>query len=255
MRWLALIALIAAPLASPVAAQEEIVADLSQNEVAITTTFTGSEILIFGAVKRGAEVDETYPLHALITVAAPSAPVVVRKKDRVAGIWVNTEEVHIDSAPAFYAIETSAAFADTISDTEDLRYRISTDRAIRVVGAAEESDHPEDFQEALTRIRQTQGAYVVDEGGVTVTDEVLIRSSVGLPANLVEGDYEVRIFLTRNREVVSTFETSIAVNKVGLERFLFSLSRERPLIYGLMAIAIAIAAGWLASAAFRVLRP
>ena len=79
-------------------------------------------------------------------------------------------------------------------------------------------------------------------------------ASIALPSNLTEGSYPTRIFLTRGGRVVSVFETTIDVRKVGLERWLFTLSRQQPLVYGLMSLAIAIAAGWGASAAFRVLR-
>ncbi|MEL6549497.1 MAG: TIGR02186 family protein [Pseudomonadota bacterium] len=240
--------------AGPVLAQEDIVADLSQKQVAITTTFTGSEILIFGAVRRGGLVDVTFPLEAVVTVSGPSEPVTVRRKDRVAGIWVNMAEVEVDAAPSFYAIASSAPLFDVLSHTEDLRHGISKARAIRLVGAAGQVDNPTDFREALIRIRQSEGTYNRDESGVTVLEETLLRASVGLPANLVEGDYAVRIFLTRNREVVSTFETTIAVEKVGLERFLYNLAHDRPLVYGIMSLVIAIAAGWLASAAFRLVR-
>jgi hypothetical protein len=46
----------------------------------------------------------------------------------------------------------------------------------------------------------------------------------------------------------------IDVRKVGLERWLYNLSREQSLVYGLLSLAIAIAAGWLASAAFAMIR-
>jgi uncharacterized protein (TIGR02186 family) len=89
---------------------------------------------------------------------------------------------------------------------------------------------------------------------VDLEEDTLFRGQVSLPANLTEGPYRTRIFLTRDGNVVDIYETSIAVNKVGLERWLYELSRNQPLIYGLMSLAIAIAAGWGASAAFRFLQ-
>ena len=89
---------------------------------------------------------------------------------------------------------------------------------------------------------------------MAVDEQTLFRTSIKLPANLTEGDYVTRIFLTREGRVVSQYETVIDVRKVGLERWLYTLSREKPLWYGLMSLAIAIAAGWGASAAFRVLQ-
>ncbi|MXW85850.1 MAG: hypothetical protein F4Z55_08010, partial [Boseongicola sp. SB0667_bin_21] len=91
-------------------------------------------------------------------------------------------------------------------------------------------------------------------GTIKFEQQTLFSTSVRLPANLHEGDYRARFFLTRKGQVVDMFETAIDVRKVGLERFLFRLSRENPLIYGIMSLAIAIMAGWGASAAFRVFR-
>ncbi|MCU0853937.1 MAG: TIGR02186 family protein [Rhodobacteraceae bacterium] len=230
---------------------EEVVAALSQNRVSIDTNFDGSEILIFGAIKRETPAPEG-PLHVVITVEGPSDPVVVRRKSRVLGIWVNAEQVEIDRAPAFYAVATSGPWDKVISDTEDLRHRISIARAIRSVGA-EVTDSP-NFTEALIRLRLRQGLYQTDIGAVRLTDATLFQTSVALPANLTEGNYTVRFLLTRDAKVIDAQETTIFVRKVGLERFIFALAHEQPLLYGLLSLAIAVGAGWGASAAFRYLR-
>ena len=241
-------ALILAFIAAPAAA-EEILAGLSQSRIAITTDFDGSELLIFGAVKREEPIQGD-PLQLLITVEGPSEEVVVRRKDRLLGIWVNTDTVAVDAAPSFYAIATSAPWAEVITDVEDLRHHISTPRAIRSVGV--DVAETEAFTEALIRIRTAEEFYQTNIGAVTFDEQTLFSTSVRLPANLHEGDYRARFFLTRNGQVVDQMSTDIDVRKVGLERFLFNLSREQPLIYGLMSLAIAIAAGWTASAAFRM---
>ena len=110
------------------------------------------------------------------------------------------------------------------------------------------------FTEALIRIRSKENQYQLDEAGVTVDQQTLFRATVQLPAALVEGDYDTRIFLTRDGNVVAQYETLIDVRKVGLERWLYNLSREQSLLYGLLSLAIAISAGWLASAAFAMIR-
>jgi len=108
--------------------------------------------------------------------------------------------------------------------------------------------------EAVIRIRRNNNAYQMLEGAVSLDEQTLFRTSINLPSNLTEGAYTTRIFLTRAGRVVSEYDTVIDVRKVGLERWLFTLSREQPMLYGLMSLAIAIAAGWGASAAFQVLR-
>ncbi|SEF47131.1 TIGR02186 family protein [Jhaorihella thermophila] len=253
MRLLLLILLLLVP--SLTLAKEEVVLGLSKDKVSITTRFDGSNILIFGAVKREEPIDTENPLQVVITVAGPSHPVVVRRKSKWNGIiWVNTDTVEVDAAPVFYAVATSAPMHEAISETENLRHKVTVDHAIRSVGAPMAIEDSESFTEAVIRIRTAQGLYQTLEGKVAFDEQTLFRTAIDMPANLTEGDYHIRIFLTRGGRVVSSDETVIDVRKVGLERVLFTLSRERPMVYGIMALAIAIAAGWGASTAFRLLK-
>ncbi|GAB5448657.1 TIGR02186 family protein [Gymnodinialimonas sp.] len=233
------------------AAAEEVVAGLSQDAINITANFEGSEILIFGAVSRVAPAPEG-DLEVIVTIEGPSLPVAVRRKDRRFGIWVNTDAIEVDAAPSFYAISTTSAFGDVISATEDLRHHVSIPNAIRAVGIGVADG--ESFTDALIRIRSSEDLYQLNEGDVTLRNETLFDTSIQLPANLVEGDYRTRIFLTRGGEVLDVYEQDIAVRKVGLERFIYNLAHERPLVYGILSLTIAILAGWLASAVFRYIR-
>lgn len=251
MRLILALALLVIPALS-VAQSEEIVLGLSRDEVAITATFDGSDVLIFGAIKRDAPAPDTGPLQVIITLAGPSTPITVRRKDRVFGIWANTETFEIDAAPSFYAVATSAPLSDSLNDAEDLRHSISIPRVVRSDSASNAGNDTNRFSEALIRIRAGEDLYQVLESQVDIEEETLFRGQITLPAALTEGDYVARIFITRNGVVVDEYQTTIAVFKAGLERFLFELSRNQPLLYGLMSLAIAIAAGWLASAAFRL---
>ncbi|WP_299781278.1 TIGR02186 family protein [uncultured Roseobacter sp.] len=233
---------------------EEVVLGLSKDKVSITTSFDGSDILIFGAVKREKAIPEGPPIEVIVTVAGPSMPLTVRRKAKRLGIWVNTDAVEVDRAPSFYAVQTSGPLREVLKDVEDLRHKISVPRAIRSVGAPSNISDAESFTEALIRIRSRSDLYQLREDAVTVSEQTLFRTAVRLPAALTEGDYVTRIFLTRDGQVISSYDTTIDVQKVGLERWLFELSRGQPLLYGIMSIAIAIAAGWAASAVFRMFR-
>lgn len=249
LRLLVLLMLIALPVRA-----EEVVLGLSSDSVSISTNFDGSEILIYGAVKREEAIPEGPPLQVIVTVAGPSHPITVRRKDRRFGIWVNTDAVEVDAAPSFYAIATSAPWAEVLSETEDLRHKVSIPRAIRSVGAPMTVADSQSFSEAVIRIRSANGLYQLMENAVNLRQSTLFSTRIAMPAALTEGDYATRILLTRDGKVVADYETTIDVRKVGLERWLYSLSRQQPLLYGLMSLAIAIAAGWGASAAFRMLR-
>lgn len=250
IRWLLPLLL----LASPLLAEESIVSGLSQNRVSITADFDGSEILIYGAVKREAPIPKGAPLQVIVTVEGPSTPVIVRRKDRVAGIWVNNAEVRVDSAPSFYAVATTGPLSEILSDTENLRHRITIERAIRAVGITGEADKADAFVQAMLRVRSNEDRYRVLERAVQLTDDTLFRTDVVLPSNLTEGEYTVRLFLLRDGKVVATQDRVIRVRKEGLERFIFTMAHDQPLLYGLLSLVLAGIAGWAASAAFRLIR-
>jgi uncharacterized protein (TIGR02186 family) len=251
MRGILLALLLLVGLPAPA---QEIVADLSQNRVSIDARFEGSEIVVFGAIKP-VPGQPPEPVEVIVAVSGPLQPVTVRRKSRVAGIWANTEGVEIDAAPTLYKVATSAPLSEVLTAVEDLRHSVTPAQAIRAVDARVSGvERTEAFTEALIRIRERQGLYAVQEGAVRLTDQALFSTDLALPANLVEGVYSARIFLTRQGEVVAEFERTLDVRKVGLERWIYSLAHQRPLAYGLLSLAIAIVAGWGASAVFRYIR-
>ena len=238
-------------LAVPLKA-EEIVLGLSKDAVAITANFNGSDLLIFGAIKRQEPIPDTSVLGVIITVSGPNSSVVVRRKERRFGIWLNTDSVEVDLAPSYYAVASSAPLGTILKDIEDLRYAITVPRAIRSVGARVTGT--EKFTEALIRVREQAGLYDVLEGAIDFEESTLFSTTITLPAKLTEGDYKTRIFLTRNGEVIDEYDTVIPVNKVGVERWLFDLSLSNPYFYGIMSLILAAAAGWLAAAVFARIR-
>ncbi len=230
---------------------EEVVLGLSQDEIAITSGFDGSQILIFGAVKREVPVPDGPPLEVIITVEGPDQSVQVRRKARRWGIWVNAAAVRIDRVPSFYAVASTRPISAILSETDDLRYRITLPRAMRTVGAANDAPDVANFTEALLRIRTRADLYQRLEGSVRLDQSTLFRTRIDLPTNLVEGAYDARIFLLRGQAVLNVTETAIEVRKVGLEEFLHTMAHETPLLYGILSLVIAVVAGWGASAAFR----
>lgn len=243
---LLLITLLAIP-----AKAEKIVLGLSQDEVAITATFEGDEILIFGAVKRDRPAADG-KLGVIVTVAGPDQSVTVRRKDKRLGIWVNTEQVQVESAPSFYAVATSAPLDEVLRATEDLKERITLLAKIR--SADNGVMDSRNFTNALVRIRTDKELYQTLEGSVDFEADTLFRTEISLPANLTEGDYKAAIYLTRDGSIVDTYNTTIPVKKVGLERWLYNMAHNNAILYGLMSLAIAIAAGWAASAVFSLFR-
>ena len=236
------------------AVSQDIVLGLSKQEIGITAFFDGSEILIFGAVKHESEASSEGDLDVVVTISSPRSPVTVRRKEKRLGIWVNVDALEVDLAPSFYAVATTRPFDEVVSKASDLWHQISVRQLIRAVSVPVAVENPEEFTEALVRVRENDGLYQTLSGAVILQDQTLFSTSVSLPSNLVEGAYTARIFLMNDGDVVSEYQASIDVRKVGMERWLYNLAHERPVVYGLLSLAIAIFAGWAAAAAFRAVR-
>ena len=239
-------------LAQGASAQNSVIGDLDQHSVSLTTGFSGSQLFVYGSVIGARQED---PFDVIVTVTGPSEPVTVRKKERQFGIWINGRGVEVDEAPSFYAVATSKAFRDTISYTDDLRYRIGLDQVIRLVDAPSWVENREDYRRAVIRIREEQGLYSFLPFAVGMRANDLFSARIELPANLVEGDYRARIFLVQNKQVVDVFEDKIEVRRAGLGRWIYSAAQDYPAMYGIGAILVALIAGWLASAFFRTFFP
>ena len=248
------LALALASLPQLTGAEEQIVTGLSQNRVEITANYDGSNILIYGAVKRTAPPPEGPRLEVIVTVEGPAQPLVLRRKEKVAGIWINQSAVTISSAPSFYAVSTTGPFTEILSHTDDLRYRISLPQVIRAIGITAEAADSPDFVEALKRIRMNEDRYHIAIGRVQLLQETLFRADVELPANLSDGNYKVRLFILRGGQVIDRQDRYIGVRKAGMERDLFNLAHEQPLLYGVISLLLAAFAGWAASAGFRYMR-
>lgn len=246
MRWLLLLIALALPLRA-----EEIVSGVSTSDVSIDTSFNGTAILIYGAAMREAPPPDWPLLQVIVTVEGPATPLVIRKKERVAGIWLNRGAVQIASAPSFYAVATTGELGDILSPKEDAKHHVSIPSTIEAIAGAEDE---EAYVQALQRIRAETGQYRLAQNSVLLLRQSLFRTDITLPANLIEGEYRVRIFLTRGGEVVDMQENVIDVRKAGIERWLYNLAMEQPLAYGVISLIMAMVAGWGASEIFRRFR-
>ncbi len=241
--------------AAPALPQETVVTGLSADTIALNATFDGSELFVFGAVKREAPTPpDASPLHIVITIKGPPKPVVVRRKERRFGIWINTSSVRVRDAPSVYAVASTGPIGDLLTETERLRYQIGMDQAVRRVGSHPTLADTQPFADAVVRLRLANGLYDQVDGGVRLAEETLFQAHFQLPANLIEGIYAAEFFLIRDRSVISAGSTAISVRKTGVERWIFNLADRQPLLYGIFSVSIALLAGWLAASVFRLLR-
>jgi uncharacterized protein (TIGR02186 family) len=239
--------LLALLLLIPVSAKaEDLVSGISQDIIQITSNYTGTDIVVFGAVEQGQGVTGR---DIVVVVRGPGEPMVVRRRDRIAGIWVNRDAARFEDLPAYYYLASTAPLARIAAPDALARYGIGV-QALRPSKVGSHHD-PEPFRQAAFRRLRREGLYSESPGSIDFLSETLFRTRVPVPASVTRGQYNVEVYLFRDGEVVSAQSTPLFVDATGLERRLFNLAHEAPLSYGLACVFMAMLLGWISSVLFR----
>ena len=93
-----------------------LVPDLSQRDVVFRYSFTGAELLLFGAILYPGGKVPAKPAEVAVVLRGPVQPIIVREKQKVAGIWVNAESARFRSAPSFYAVASSRPLRQMVNE-------------------------------------------------------------------------------------------------------------------------------------------
>jgi uncharacterized protein (TIGR02186 family) len=220
-----------------------LVADLTSHLVGITTAFNGTNVVLFGATDGPGDV--------VVVVRGPERDMVVRRKSRVLGIWVNTREVTFTGVPGFYSVASSRPIEEIASPAMRTLHQIGLDSLRVTAQDAVRPGQAATFREALIRTQKHEGLFLDTVGKINFLGDRLFRTTIALPANVPTGTYLVQFFLVRENEVVSGQTTPLVISKIGIDADLYDFADRKAALYGLVAVATAMVAGWLASLPFR----
>jgi uncharacterized protein (TIGR02186 family) len=225
------------------ASAEALAADLTSHLIAITTGFTGASVVLFGAIDGPGDV--------AVVVRGPDREMTVRRKSRVAGIWMNSQEITFGNVPSFYFVAASRPLEEIVSPGAAALYRLGV---ASLEMKAESGPRPEivdGFAAALIATQQRAKLFPSVVGKVHFIGERLFRTTIEFPSNVPTGTYLVAVFLIRDKDVVSGQTTPLVVSKVGIDADVFGFALRQPGLYGIVAVLTAVVAGWLASLPFR----
>lgn len=224
----------------PSARTQALIADLSSHLVAITTGFNGANILLFGAVEGEGEV--------IVTVRGPTNDESVRRKVRVAGLWVNGPEVTFHNVPEFYAMFSTRPLADLLTQELADIHQIGADHlALHADTVRTDIDA---FRTALIRTKRRQGLYP-PEGRLQFLGARLFRANLAFPSNVPTGSYTVQVLLVRNGAIVSAQTTPLYISQAGVSAEVYEFAHRQPWLYGIFAVIAALSIGWFAGVVFR----
>ena len=241
---LAALALAVLPDRDVRAQSQDLIVDLSQHLVAITTGFTGADVLLFGAAESGDEV--------VVIVRGPPVRTAVRRKERIAGIWINKERMVFPRAPSFFHVAASGDLAGQPIDGLLREYELGAEYTeLSPRESDKSSPYVEAFREALIRNKENADLYAMQSWPVTFIGKRLFRTTVPFPANVPTGTYQIEVHSLREGKVIETVTTPLVVSKAGFGAALYDFAHQYSAAYGLVAIVTAAMAGWAAGSLFR----
>ena len=249
-RVLHLALLLASPLL--VAADKPVlVPDISAREVQIRYSFTGTQLLLFGAILYPGGRIPDRPANIAVVLRGPVQPILVREKDQIAGIWMNADSNRFRSAPSFYSVASSRPIRDLVDERTAAIYELGLRNLQLSPGGGALPEKEQRFEAGLLDLRKRQGLYAENPNGVEITGGVLYRATINIPSQVPVGTYTAETFLIDRGKVIAAATRDIQIDKSGFERFVALAARRHRFLYGLVAVIMSLALGWVAAIAFR----
>ena len=250
MRARSLLLLLLAPMlmgqAKPV-----LVPDISARKVEIRYSFKGAQLLLFGAILYPRGQVPSRPADIVVVLRGPVEPIVVREKQKIAGIWMNADSNRFRSAPSYYAVASSRPISELVDDRTAAIYEMGLQNLQLSPGGGALPDKERRFEAGLLDLRRRGELYAERPRGVEITGGVLYRATLSIPSQVPVGTYTAETFLIDRGRVLAAATKEIEIDKSGFERFVALAARRHEFLYGLAAVLMSLFLGWAAAAVFR----
>ena len=228
-----------------------LVPDISARQVQIRYSFTGAQLLLFGAIIYPGGRTPTRPADIVVVLRGPVQPILVREKEKIAGIWMNADSNRFRSAPSFYAVASSRPIPDLVNERTASIYEMGLQNLQLSPGGGALPEKERRFEAGLLDLRTRHRLYAENPRGVEISDGVLYRATITIPSDVPVGTYTAETFLIDRGKVIAAATKDIQISKSGFERFVALAARRHEFLYGLVAVIMSLALGWAAAAIFR----
>jgi uncharacterized protein (TIGR02186 family) len=228
-----------------------LVPDISARQVQIRYSFTGAQLLLFGAVVYPGGRVPNRPVDLAVVLRGPVQPILVREKQKIGVIWMNADSNRFRSAPSFYAVASSRPINELLDERTAAIYELGLHNLQLSPGGGALPEKERRFEAGLLDLRRRSGLYSESPRGVQIIDGVLYRAVITIPSQVPVGTYTAETFLIDRNKVIAAATRDIHIDKSGFERFVALAARRHEFLYGLTAVSMSLALGWAAAAAFR----
>jgi uncharacterized protein (TIGR02186 family) len=246
-RCLTILALCSAMLPAAALA-ESLISTLSDDAVEITSNFTGERIVVFGAIRGGPEANTDY--EVAVVVQGPGQDVVVRKKERIFGIWANRTSREFTDVPSYYVMHLSENFSAALTPADLVQYRLGVP-SLPFVQEANQDTTAQRLAAALVGLKNARGLYAERKREVHFLAPNVFRTTFFLPSDIPTGEYRVSVYLFRGEAFLAGETQTLSIAKGGFSQQIARAALDFPLSYGLVCVALALFTGWFAGVIFR----
>lgn len=230
-----------------------LVPEISQHEIQVRQGFTGADLLLFGAIltPEGTRAAKDYDI--VVVLKGPVQSIVLREKQKVAGIWINAESTEFRSAPSFFAVASSKPVARIIDDKTAAIYELGLKWVqLSPIGVIEPKEQAR-FSAGLVDLMRRQGLYQENSHAVTISGGVLYQARISLPSSVQTGTYTAETFAIQRGQVIASASSKVEVRKLGFERFVATAADRSSVLYGLFAVLVSVGMGWIAGRLFALI--
>lgn len=230
-----------------------LVPEVSQHRIELQQGFTGTTLLLFGAVLAPGGQQRGEPYDIIVVLRGPSQPIRLREKQQVGGIWMNADALDFRSAPSYFAVASNRPVDQIVDDRTAAIFEFGTDFIQLSPSGTIDPGEQARFRSGLVDLKQRQGLYVQNYEGVQLREGVLYQARIALPSSVQAGTYTAETFAVSKGRVVASAIAEVEVEKVGFERLVEYAALDWSFLYGLIAIGLSIAMGWIAGRLFAMI--
>src|SRR5688572_22535745 len=231
--------------------QPRLVPDISARSIEIRYSFTGAQLLLFGAILYPGGRVPSDPADVIVVLKGPVEPILVREKQKIAGIWMNADSNRFRSAPSFYAVASSRPINQLVEERTAAIYELGLQNLQLSPGGGALPEKERRFEAGLLDLRRRQGLYAEYPNGVEINAGVLYRATISIPSQVPVGSYTAETFLIDRGRVLAAATREIQIDKSGFERFVALAARRHAFLYGLISVILSLGLGYAAGVMFR----
>jgi uncharacterized protein (TIGR02186 family) len=163
---------------------------------------------------------------------------------------MNVESERFRSAPTFYAVASSRPLSELVEPRIADIYELGLRNLQLSPGAGATPEEQGRFEAGLIDLMRRRQLYIEEPRGVEITEGVLYRARLRIPARVPVGEYTAETFLIRDGKVLAAAIRDIRIEKLGFERFVATAADRWSFTYGFLAVCLSLLLGWGASALF-----